>query len=103
MVGIYSSIERFFYPVAGEKWRFGPAGNTKLLKKLVGHEHMAVAMRSSEQCALKTLMGFDSNALIPMYSSEKAYDKKALMQYRNDPKDLEEEIKKVEKKAETVG
>ena len=96
MVGIYSGNERFFYPVAGEKWRFGPAGNTKLLKKLVGHEHMAVAMRSSDQCVLRHLMGFDSNALMPMYSSERAYDASAMMQFRNDPKELEEEISELE-------
>jgi len=96
MVGIYSSRERFFYPVAGEKWRFGPAGYTKLLKKLVGHEHMAVAMRSPDQCSLKTLMGFDSNALIPMYSSERSLDAQTMQQYRNDPKKLEKKIKELE-------
>ena len=96
MVGIYSGIERFFYPVAGEKWRFGPVGNTKLLKKLVGHEQMAVAMRNDEECVLRHLMGFDNNALIPMYSSERAFDAQAMQQYRNDPKKLEKKIKELE-------
>jgi len=94
--GIYSGTECFFYPVAGGKWKFGPAGNTKLIKKVKGHEDMAVAMRSPEQCVLKTLMGFDSNALIPMYSAERAYDASALMQFRNDPKKLEENIRELE-------
>ena len=96
MVGIYSGTERFFYPVAGGKWRFGPVENARLLKKLVGHEHMAVAMRSDEQCVLKFLMGFDNNALIPMYSSAKSFDASALRQYRNDPRELEEKIRELE-------
>ncbi len=96
MIGIHSSPERFFYSVAGGKWRFGPVGNTKLLKKLVGHEHMAVAMRNDEECVLRHLMGFDNNALIPMYSSERSYDEKALRQFRNDPRELEENIRELE-------
>ena len=100
MVGFCSSTERFFYPVAGEKWKFGPAGNTKLLRKLGGHEEIATAMRSPDQCVLRHLMGFDSNALIPMYSSERAYDASALMQFRNDPKGLEENIKKLKENIE---
>ena len=96
MVGIYSGTERFFYLVAGEKWRFGPVGNTKLLKKVKGHEDMAVAMRSPDQCVLRHLMGFDNNALIPMYSAERAYDEKVLRQFRNDPRELEENIRAME-------
>ena len=92
MVGFCSSTERFFYPVAGETWKFGPAGNTKLLRKLGGHEDIATAMRSPDQCVLRHLMGFDSNALIPMYSSEKCYDESALRQFRQEPQELEENI-----------
>ncbi len=93
MIEVWSGTERFFYPVAGGKWKFGPAGNTKLLRKLGGHKDIATAMRSPDQCVLRNLMGFDSNALIPMYSSERACDALALMQFRNDPKELEENIK----------
>jgi len=96
MIEIWSGTERFFYPVAGGKWKFGPAGNTKLLKKLGGHENMAVAMRSPDQCVLRHLMGFDNNALIPMYSAERSYDEKALRQFRNDPRELEENIRELE-------
>ena len=92
MLGIYSGLERLFYPVAA-KWKFGPPENSKLFRKLVGHEQMAVAMRSPNQCVLRSLMGFDSNAHIPMYSSERIFDEKALMQFRNDSKELEENIK----------
>jgi hypothetical protein len=100
MLDIYSGSERFFYPVAGGKWKFGPAGNTKLFKKLVGHEQMVVAMRSPEQCVLRNLIGFDSNAPIPMYSSERTYDDKALMQFRNDVKELEANIKEATEESE---
>ncbi len=96
MIEIWSGTERFFYPVAGGKWKFGPAGNTKLLKKVKGHEDMAVAMRSPDQCVLRHLMGFDNNALIPMYSFERSYDEKALRQFRNDPRELEENIRELE-------
>jgi len=67
MVGIYSGSERLFYPMAGGKWKFGPPENAKLLRKLGGHEDIAVAMRSPNQCVLRYLMGFDNNALMPMY------------------------------------
>jgi len=100
MIEIWSGTERFFYPVAGGKWKFGPAGNTKLLRKVKGHEDMAVAMRSPDQCVLRHLMGFDNNALIPMYSSERIYDDKALMQFRNDVKELEANIKEATEEGE---
>jgi len=100
MIEIWSGTERFFYPVAGGKWKFGPAGNTKLLRKLKGHEDMAVAMRSPDQCVLRHLMGFDNNAPIPMYSSERIYDDKALMQFRNDVKELEANIKEATEEGE---
>jgi len=96
MIELWSGTERFFYPVAGGKWKFGPAGNTKLLNKVKGHEDMAVAMRSADQCVLRHLMGFDNNAPIPMYSYERAYDDKTLMQFLNDPRELEENIRELE-------
>lgn len=100
MGGFCSSTERFFYPVAGEKWKFGPAGNIKLLRKLGGHKDIATAMRSPDQCVLRHLMGFDSNALIPMYSSEKCYDESALRQFRNDPNELKKNIKELKESIE---
>ena len=93
MVGIYSGSERLFYPMAGGKWKFGPPENAKLLRKLGGHEDIAVAMRSPNQCVLRYLMGFDNNALMPMYSAEKSYDESTLRQFRQEQEELDENIK----------
>lgn len=93
MTGIYSGQRRLFYPVAS-KWRFGDPGDAKLIRKIAGHSDMATAMRSSEQCVLRILMGIDSNSLIPMYSSERAYNDKAMRQFRTEQRELEESIKK---------